>query len=88
MKPTFTIHCGTHLHCLLLKKAIFQNIEKYKLLIELEFPNPEITEKASDIEDGWAMCPCCIDAWQPNQRDAMIICPKCECIMHSPYYKT
>ncbi len=60
--------------------------EKYKEAMDLEFPNPEINDKASDIEEGWVMCPYCIDAWQPNQVDAMIVCPKCSRVMHSPYY--
>jgi hypothetical protein len=60
--------------------------KKYKKLMDLEFPTSKINDKASDIEEGWVMCPYCIDAWQPNQVDAMIVCPKCSRVMHSPYY--
>lgn len=64
-----------------------RNFIKYQELMALEFPDPEINDKASNLEDGWVMCPHCIDAWQPNTIDAMIICPKCQRVMHSPYYE-
>lgn len=63
--------------------AIFQ---KYKQLMDLEFPDPQIKEKASPLEGGWLMCPHCIDAWQPFSKDGMVICPNCKNIMHNPFY--
>ena len=61
--------------------------KKYKLLMDIEFPDPEVTEKATALEDGWAMCPTCIDAWQPNPLDGMTVCPICNQTMHNPYYR-
>ena len=60
--------------------------KKYKLLMDLEFPDPDISEKATALEDGWVMCPTCIDAWQPHSYSGMIVCPKCHHTMHNPYY--
>jgi hypothetical protein len=64
-------------------KEIYQN---YKLLMDLEFPNPEIDLKAEKLEDSWLMCPICIDAWQTDSKAGMVICPKCKNIMHNPNY--
>ncbi|MBN9378089.1 MAG: hypothetical protein BGO14_01245 [Chlamydiales bacterium 38-26] len=60
--------------------------KKYKLLMDLEFPDPDVSEKATALEDGWVMCPICIDAWQPHSYSGMIVCPKCNHTMHNPYY--
>ena len=65
-------------------QKIFQ---KYKKLMYLEFPDPEIEMKAASLDDGWVMCPICIDAWEPKSIDGMIICPKCKNVMHNPFYQ-
>ena len=59
----------------------------YKKLMDLEFPDPSISETAEIADNQWLMCPLCIDAWQSsNERDGMIRCPKCNTIMHNPRY--
>jgi hypothetical protein len=66
------------------EQKIFQ---KYKQLMDLEFPDPRVELKAIALEDGWAMCPVCNDAWQPHSQDGMIICPSCKSVVHNLYYK-
>jgi hypothetical protein len=60
--------------------------KKYKELMYLEFPDPYIDVKASAIDETWVMCPSCIDAWEPRSTEGMIVCPKCNNIMHNPFY--
>lgn len=58
-----------------------------KQLIDLEFPNNEITESASVLDADWLMCPHCIDAWQwPSKLDAQVICPTCLNTFKNPRY--
>lgn len=65
------------------EQKIFAN---YRKLMDMEFADPDVTEKATALEDGWVMCPFCIDAWQPHSYSGMIVCPKCHHTMHNPYY--
>ena len=69
------------------EKKEVEIFKKYKLLMDLEFPDPDVSEKATALEDGWVMCPTCIDAWQPNPLDGMTVCPICHQTMHNPFYE-
>ena len=60
---------------------IFRN---YKCHMDLEFPNPSISLTAAILDEEWVLCPTCIDAWESNSLNGMIICPKCHKIMHNP----
>lgn len=61
---------------------------KYKELMDLEFPDPSISETAQIGDSEWLICPKCIDAWQSkNDRDALVKCPKCRTIFNNPRYK-
>lgn len=42
--------------------------------MELEYPNPDIAMKAQLIEGNWLMCPGCIDAWEAEAKDGMVVC--------------
>jgi hypothetical protein len=60
----------------------------YKALMDLEFPDSTITEKAQIGDAQWLICPTCIDAWQsPDNLDAVVICPKCQNMLHNPRYQ-
>ena len=62
--------------------------KKYKNLMELEFPNPLVTESAQIGDDQWLMCPDCIDAWECNNSlDALVRCPMCQKLFNNPRYK-
>jgi len=62
--------------------------KKYKTLMDLEFPDPSITEKAEIGDRDWLICPKCIDAWEwKDDRDALVKCPKCQTIFNNPRYK-
>lgn len=60
---------------------------KYEKLMNLEFPNPTIKETAQIGDDKWLICPLCIDAWENQVQDALIICPKCQTVLNNPRYK-
>jgi hypothetical protein len=61
----------------------------YRTLMELEFPNNSIKEKAQIGDEKWLMCPSCIDAWEDSDsRNAMVICPMCKQMFHSPRYRS
>jgi hypothetical protein len=59
---------------------------KYKSLMDVEFPNPGIQDKAIAMDDHWLFCSYCIDAWQSFSTDGMVICPTCNRTMHNPNY--
>lgn len=54
---------------------------------ELKVPNSNVSISAIALDQKWLMCPDCIDAWESDSKDAMVICPKCKKIMHNPRYK-
>lgn len=61
----------------------------YKALMDLEFPNNSIKEKAQIGDEKWLMCPSCIDAWEDSDnRNAMVICPMCKKMFHNPRYRS
>ncbi len=65
--------------------GIFQ---AYKKLMDLEFPDSSITEDAQIIDDEWLICSSCIDGWEcSSDRDALVMCPKCQKILNNPRYK-
>lgn len=59
----------------------------YKKLMDVEFPDWSISKTASDLGDGWVMCPDCQEAWQTASFDGMLRCPKCSVLLHNPLYK-
>ena len=65
------------------ESKIFQ---RYKLLMDLEFPNPSIALTAAVLDDTWLLCPTCIDAWKSQSDNGMVICPLCKQMMHNPRY--
>ena len=58
--------------------------EKYKYLMDMEFPNPSIELSAEALDDEWLLCKDCIDAWQSTTDDGIVICPKCYKMMLNP----
>ena len=61
---------------------------KYKELMDLEFPDPSVIETAKILDDEWVLCEQCIDAWQSMTTNVgMIRCPYCKQAMHNPRYK-
>ena len=61
--------------------------QKYKAHMDIEFPNPSITERATALDEEWLMCPLCIDAWRSLCKEGMVICPKCKHMLHNPRYE-
>lgn len=61
--------------------------ETYKQILDLEFPDPLISETAQIGDGEWLICPLCVEAWQCyNDSDGMVRCPKCTKAMHNPRY--
>lgn len=61
--------------------------KKYRAVMDLEFPNRSVTNKAQIGDDHWLICPVCIDAWEDiDAKQAMVICPKCHEIFQNPRY--
>lgn len=61
--------------------------QKYKSLMDVEFPDPMISTKAQLLDEKWLLCPLCIDAWESVNKDGMVICPNCHNTMHNPRYQ-
>jgi hypothetical protein len=62
--------------------------KSYKELMDLEFPDPAVSEVAQVGDNEWLICSICLEAWQSqNDQDGMVICPKCKKIMHNPRYQ-
>ena len=51
---------------------------------ELKDPDPSIEKSATILDETWLMCPDCIDAWECTSKNAMVICPKCNQVLHNP----
>jgi len=60
---------------------------RYKELMDLEFPDSSISISAEVGDENWLICPICIDAWEcKNNIDALVKCPKCGGKMNNPRY--
>ena len=60
---------------------------KYKLIMDLEFPDSMNPLLAKSLEiNNWVLCPVCADGSQANPRDAMFRCPVCLTISHNSLY--
>lgn len=76
-----------------------ETFKMYKDLMDLEFPNDEITEISQVVgRENYAhpsfLCPCCqciwvkenpLDEW--SDLDAMVRCSLCQKVSHNPLYK-
>lgn len=60
--------------------------DRYKLLMDHEFPNPEIQIIAKIIDKYWIQCPQCSDAWETKSVAGIVVCPSCKTIMNNPKY--
>jgi hypothetical protein len=67
-------------------EAAFEIFACYKEAMDLEFPNPDITDVAEALEGGWFFCPKCNDAWESQLLDALVKCPSCGEILRNPKY--
>ena len=56
----------------------------YARLVELESPRPNISEWAQAVGARWVMCKICTEAWEPDHRLALTICPKCATWLNNP----
>ena len=52
----------------------------------LETSDSSIEGHATELDKEWLFCPDCLDAWESNSLDAMVICPKCNHAFHNPRY--
>lgn len=59
---------------------------KFIIISYLQQPNFSIKLRAQIIDGNWLLCPNCQEAWELLSSDAMVICPKCDQILHNPHY--
>lgn len=60
---------------------------KYKELMDLEFPDPSVTQLAQIGDEQWLICPDCVDAWESSGAvDALVRCPKCLKLFNNPRF--
>lgn len=60
--------------------------EFYKNLLDVEFPDLSNTKKATDLGENWVMCPDCDETWEVLVKSGMLKCPKCNALLHNPFY--
>jgi hypothetical protein len=61
---------------------------RYKKLMDVEFPRPDITEKAVALgEPNWVFDNESEDSWQTNTTDALTVVPKTKKMLINPYYR-
>lgn len=51
-----------------------------------QVPDISVQSVAQELDTQWLLCPLCIDAWQNNSKNAMVVCPKCNEGLHNPRY--
>lgn len=61
--------------------AIFN---KYKALLDVEFPDNNNPLVAELIDKNWVMCPVCSDAFEANIYEGIVLCSKCKTSMNNP----
>lgn len=68
-------------------KKEHQLFSDYIELMDLEFPDPEVTAMAQIGDNEWLICPTCSDAWLSLVvQDAIVVCPKCRHKLNNPRY--
>lgn len=65
----------------------WRTFRSYKEFMDLEFPNPAITDAADLLEDDWHMCPRCSCGWKSKSRLGLLRCPHCESALNNPQYE-
>lgn len=67
-------------------------LSQYKAKMDLEFPDPEVTKVADAMRDDqtgwWYICPECIEGFQSQSQDALLLCPKCETKLNNPIFSS
>ncbi|RNA63017.1 hypothetical protein D1631_14290 [Chryseobacterium nematophagum] len=59
--------------------------KKYQNLINNEFPDSQL-KNAISMDKNWVMCPNCDNAWQTDNINGIIECPKCHIKQNNPHY--
>lgn len=69
-------------------KESLRIFEKYKYLMEVELPRPDITETAEPLgEDYWVFDSLSGESWQANPSDALLRVPNINRLINNPHYK-
>ena len=50
-------------------------------------PDSEIPTTVQVLDENWLMCPDCVDAWVSVSKEDMVICPKCDQVLHNSGYQ-
>lgn len=54
---------------------------------ELKVYDHTVKKSATVLDKAWLMCPDCKDAWESTSKNAMVICPKCNQVLHNPKWE-
>lgn len=52
--------------------------KRYKAKMDLEFKNPNITDKVIRLQNNWIQCPICFYVWEETNKGEMVICQNCK----------
>lgn len=67
--------------------AAIKIFSRYKEIMNLEFSDPEVTKTIEIINDEtgiWYLCPECIEGFQSQSQDALLLCPNCKTKLNNP----
>jgi hypothetical protein len=67
-----------------LDKGALDIFRRYRGFMDLEFPDPLVTQAAELIEKGWFLCPECLEAWHSESTAGMVQCSKCQTVLRNP----
>lgn len=59
---------------------------KYKELMDLEFPDKSQKDGLLLDADNWVMCPNCDEVWQVEKLNGLLRCSQCWSLLNNPFY--
>lgn len=65
------------------EQSVFRERREF---MDLEFPNPSITDGVEVLDGGWLLCPKCGEAWESQAVEGMARCPKCRALLSNPLF--
>jgi hypothetical protein len=57
-----------------------------KEFMDLEFPDPSLAAVAEAVDIGWLLCPRCSEAWESDEHQGLVRCPRCNTVLNNPRF--
>jgi len=72
----------------IVNKSVQLMISMIQKLLEnyTKYPNNTVTKTAEALDNDWLFCLNCLDGWESNSTDPLVICPKCNNVFLNPRY--